>query len=186
MASDVESAVASSGAGGFERRKNVLRNDDAGNFIVEAKCLFVTIERPDADEYGDRWLAAEFFHERVPMLGIEDGLSHREVRPGFDFGVEALDFIVEIVGDRVDGHADGKVGCAPERFPGPVRALIEAAEHFNEADGIDFVDAAGFRIIADGWRVAGDSEHVANAADGPCSRANTACKPMMLEGPSAW
>src|SRR6266404_7998346 len=40
-------------------------------------------------------------------------------------------------------------------------------QNFYEAHGIDFVDAAGFRIIADGRRIAGDGEHVANAADRP-------------------
>ena len=83
------------------------------------------------------------------MLGIEERLGHGEVRAGFDFGVEALDFVVEIVGDGIERHADREIRRAAESFAGPVRALIQAAENFDEADGIDFVDAAGFRIIAD-------------------------------------
>ena len=91
------------------------------------------------------------------MLGIEDRLRHGKVRAGFDLCVEALDFVVEIVGDGIDGHADREIRGAAESFAGPVRALIQAAENFYEADGIDFVDAAGFRIIADRRRIAGDA-----------------------------
>src|SRR5580693_5662095 len=101
------------------------------------------------------------------MFGVEDRLGHREVRACFDFGVETLDLVVEIISDRIDRHADGKICRAAQSFAGPVGPLVEAAKYFDESDGIDFVDAAGFRIIADGWRVAGDGEHVANAAYGP-------------------
>ena len=142
-------------------------NDDAGNFVVEAQSLLVAVERPDADQHRDGGLAAEFFHEGVPVLGIEERLGHREVRAGFDFGVKAFDFVVEIVGDGIDCDADGEICGAAKRFAGPVGALIQAMKNFYQADGIDFVDAAGFRIIADRGRIAGDGENVAHAADGP-------------------
>ena len=102
------------------------RNDDAGNFVVEAQRLLVAIERPDADEHGNGRFAAEFFDEGEPVLGIEQWLSHGEVRAGFDFGAEALDLVIEIVGDGIDGDADGEIGCAAESFAGPVGALIQS------------------------------------------------------------
>ncbi len=40
-------------------------------------------------------------------------------------------------------------------------------ENLDEADGIDLVDAAGFRVIADGGRIARDGKNIADAADGP-------------------
>ena len=60
------------------------------------------------------------------MLGIEERLGHGEMRAGFDFGVEALDFVVEIFGDGIERHADGEICRAAERLAGPVGALIEA------------------------------------------------------------
>src|SRR5947207_8007581 len=38
-----------------------------------------------------RSLVAKFFQESVPVFGVEERLSHREMRAGFDLGVEALD-----------------------------------------------------------------------------------------------
>jgi hypothetical protein len=38
--------------------------------------------------------------------GIEERLGHREVRAGFDLREEALDFVVEIVGDGIHRDAD--------------------------------------------------------------------------------
>src|SRR4029077_16651768 len=61
----------------------------------------------------------------------------------------------------------GEIRSAAKSFSGPVGSLIQAAEDFNEADGIDFVDTAGFRIVADRGRITGNGEDVANAADGP-------------------
>src|SRR5580704_3161486 len=101
------------------------------------------------------------------MFGIENRLRHREVCASFDLGVETLDFVVKIVGHRIDGNADGKIRCAAESLACPVRALIQAAEDLYQADRIDFVDAAGFRVVADGRRIAGDGKYVANAADSP-------------------
>ena len=63
-------------------------------------------------------------------------------------GVEAGDLFIEIVRNRIDGDADGEIGCAPERFAGPVGTLIEAAKNFDQSDGIHFVDTAGFGVIA--------------------------------------
>ena len=74
------------------------------------------------------------------------------------------------VGDRIDGNPDGEIGCAAERLAGPVGALIETVQDFYQSDGIDFVDAAGFRIVADRGRIAGDGENIAHAADGPCAQ----------------
>ncbi len=63
-----------------------------------------------------------------------------------------------------------KFVCAAKRFAGPVRALIQAMQNFYQPNGIDFVDAAGFRIIADRRRIAGDGEDVADTADGPSAK----------------
>jgi len=41
-----------------------------------------------------------------------------------------------------------KIGGAAKSLAGPVSALIEAVKNFDQTDGIDFVDAAGFRVIA--------------------------------------
>ncbi len=61
---------------------------------------------------------AEFFHEGVPMLGIENRQGHHsEVGARFDFGVVLFDFVVEVVGDtELDGDADGKICCAVKSF----------------------------------------------------------------------
>jgi len=97
---------------------------------------------------------------------------------GLDLGMEALDFIVEIVGDGIHGHTDRKIRRATESFPRPVRALIQATQNFHEADGIDFVDA----LVSDSRRrtaVAGDRK---NVADAPTVHApsSAACRPMMF------
>src|SRR5205823_10970121 len=89
------------------------------------------------------------------------------MRAGFDLGVEALDFAVEIVGHRIHSDADGKIRRASESFSRPVGALIQSVQNFDEAHRVDFVDAAGFRVITDRWRITGDGEHISNAADGP-------------------
>ena len=81
--------------------------------------------------------------------------------------MEAFDFRVEIVGDRIHRDADRKIRGAAQSFSGPVGALIQAMQNFDEADGVDFVDSARFGIVADRRRIAGDREDVANAADGP-------------------
>src|SRR5271157_3054177 len=103
----------------------------------------------------------------MPVFGIEERLGHREVRAGFHFGVEARDFIVEIVCNRVQRDADGEIRLAAERFPRPIRALVQTIQDFYQANGIHFVHAAGFRIIADGRRIASNREDVAHTADGP-------------------
>jgi len=38
-------------------------------------------------------------------------------RASFDFGVEAGDFFVEIVGDRIDGDADSEIVAPPSVLP---------------------------------------------------------------------
>ena len=87
--------------------------------------------------------------------------------PASTLCVEALDFVIEIVGHGIDGDADGEVRRAAERLAGPVGALIQAVQNFHQADGVDFVNAAGFGMIAERRRIAGDGQHVAHAADGP-------------------
>src|SRR5713226_7362755 len=89
------------------------------------------------------------------------------MRAGFDLGLEALDFVVEIVGDGIHSNANRKICGASESFPGPVCALIQPMQNFDKADGVDFVDAAGFGVIADGRRITGDGENIADAAYGP-------------------
>src|SRR6266478_4109791 len=89
------------------------------------------------------------------------------MRAGFDLGLEAFYFILKIVGDRIHRDANRKIRCATKGFSRPVGPLIQAMQNFDQADGIDFVDPAGFRIIADRRRIAGDGKNVANAADGP-------------------
>jgi hypothetical protein len=43
------------------------------------------------------------------VFGIEQRLGHCVVRAGFDFGVEALDFGVDVIGNRVHRDADREV-----------------------------------------------------------------------------
>src|SRR5467141_3300358 len=40
-------------------------------------------------------------------------------------------------------------------------------QNFDQSNGVDFVDAAGFRVVADGWRITGDGKNVADTANGP-------------------
>src|SRR6267378_4230842 len=162
-----ETTIARGGPCGLHRFEQRLRDDDAGHFVVQAQRLLVAVERPDADQHRDRRLAAEFFQKSVPVLGVEERLGHRVMRAGFDLGVEALDFVVEIVGYRIQCHADLKIRGAPESFSCPVGALIQAIKNFDKADGVDFVDAAGFRVITYRRWITCDSEHVADATDGP-------------------
>src|SRR5258706_12991642 len=165
----LEAAVAGGGACGLQRFQQRLRNYDSGYFIVQAQRLYVAVERPNPDQHRDCRFAAEFFQEGVPMFGIEKRLGHRKVSAGINFGVKALDFIFEIVGDRINGDADREICCAAERLASPVGALVQAMQHLDETDRINLIDAARFRVIADGGRVACDGEDVANAADSPCA-----------------
>jgi len=77
---------------------------------------------------GIAGLPPSFFQERMPVFRIEERLGHGIVGPGFDLGVEAFDFVVEIVGHRIDGHADGKIRCAAESFSSPVGALVQSIQ----------------------------------------------------------
>src|SRR5258708_508991 len=163
----LETMVARSGARRFQRLENRLGNHDSWNFIAQPQCLLVAIQRPDSDEHRNRRLAAELLQEGVPVLRIKERLGHGEMRASFDFRVKTLDFVVEIVSDGIHGDADSEVRSAAESFPCPVGALIQAMENLDQADGIDFLDAAGFRVVADGGRVAGDGKNIADAADGP-------------------
>src|SRR6202158_1112065 len=167
FAGNFEAAIARGGSGGVHRLQQRLWDDDAGHFVVQAQRLLVAVERPDADQHWDCRLAAKFFQESVPMFGVEERLGHRVMGAGSDLGVEALDFVVEIVGNRIQGHADCKIRCAPQSFSCPVSALIQAVENFDETDGVDFVDAARFRVITNRRWITCDSEYVADAADGP-------------------
>src|SRR6202034_3740181 len=101
------------------------------------------------------------------MLGIEDRLSHGEVRASFDFFLEATQLSVNIFRDRVYCHADGVICCAAQTFSGPVGPLIEPRENLYQANGVYFIDAAGFGVIAERRRVSGDGEDVAHASHGP-------------------
>src|SRR6266851_7011848 len=89
------------------------------------------------------------------------------MRAGFDLGMEALDFVVEIVSNGIHSHVNCNIPPATESFSGPVRALIQTMQHFDEADRINLINAARFRIVADRWRIACNGEHIANSADGP-------------------
>src|SRR5712692_3489930 len=75
FAGNFESAVARGGPRGFHGLQKGLGNDDAGDFIVQAKRLLVAVERPDADQHRNRRLAAKFFQESVPVFGVEERLS---------------------------------------------------------------------------------------------------------------
>src|SRR5260370_40683525 len=59
FAGDFETAIARGGSGRFHRFQQRLGDDDAGNLVVQAQSLFVTIQRPDADSDGDWWFAAK-------------------------------------------------------------------------------------------------------------------------------
>jgi len=88
-------------------------------------------------------LPPSFFHERVPVRRIEKRLGHGKVSAGFDLGVEASDFGVEIIRDGIHRDSDREIGLPAKSFPRPVGALIETVQNFHQADGIDFIDAAG-------------------------------------------
>src|SRR6266436_1783338 len=49
VAGDFETAIACGGSGALHRFQQRLGDDDAGDFVVQAQSLFVTIQRPDAD-----------------------------------------------------------------------------------------------------------------------------------------
>ena len=101
------------------------------------------------------------------MFGVEDGLGHGEVRASLDFFLEAAELLVDVFGDRVHRDTNREIRGAAQTLAGPVGSLIEPGEDFDQADGVHFVDAAGFGVIAErGW-VAGDGEDVTHAADGP-------------------
>jgi len=79
--------------------------------------LFVTIQRPDADNMG---IAAcrQFFQESA-SAGSKSAGSWK-CAPA-RFGMEALDFVVKIVGDRIDATPIVK-SLRHKRFPPPSRS----------------------------------------------------------------
>src|SRR5260370_39570298 len=82
-------------------------------------------------------------------------------------GEEALDFVIEVLGSGVHSYADGVVWCGAKRLASPVGTLVEPGGNFHKPNGIDFVNAAGFRVVADGRRVARDGQEVAHSSDAP-------------------
>jgi len=111
-----KTAIAGGGSGGFHRFQQKTRDDDAGDFVVQAQRLLVTIQRPDADQDGDRWLAAKFFQEIVPVLGSKSGWVMAKCAPA-RLGVEALYFVLKIVGDRFTATPIVKFVAPPSVFP---------------------------------------------------------------------
>src|SRR5439155_7605770 len=77
---------------------------------------------------------------------------------------EPLELGLEVVRSRVDGDADVERGRRIDRSPVVVLAAVEARHQLREPDRVDLVDPAGAGIVADLRWVAGDREHVANAA----------------------
>src|SRR5439155_25566292 len=62
-----------------------------------------------------------------------------------------------------DGDTGVEAGRGVDRAAVPVLALVQARQEPAEADRVDLVDAGGFGVVADGWRVAGDGEDGADA-----------------------
>jgi len=51
------------------------------------------------------------------VFGIEERLSHGEVRAGFDFGVEASNLFIEIVGNGLTATPMVKLVAPPRVLP---------------------------------------------------------------------
>ena len=101
------------------------------NFVIQTQRLFVTGERPDAQHHWNGRAAADALFKIAPMFGIEEGLRHSEMRAGFDFFAEALDFVLHIFRDRIHRDSDCEIGLTAESFSGPIHSLIEARENFT-------------------------------------------------------
>src|SRR4029078_5371364 len=84
----------------------VLGDADTRYLVVQAERHRVAAERPHTHEGRDRPCASEALHEPVEHLDAEERLRHREVRPGVDLLPKALELELDVVGGRVDGHAD--------------------------------------------------------------------------------
>ena len=107
------------------------------------------------------------FRNFCQCSGSKIGCVIAKCAPASTFASKRRNLVIQIFRDGIHGDADGEIRRAAESFAGPVGALIQPRQNFDEADGIDFVDAAGFRMIAERWRIARDREDVAHAADGP-------------------
>ena len=83
------------------------------------------------------------------MLRVEKRLGHGVVSAGLDFRMKTRDLVFEIVGHRIQRHANGKIGGSAQGLARPVRPLIQSAKDFHKAHRIHFIYAAGFRVIAD-------------------------------------
>src|SRR5690242_10728469 len=92
------------------------------------------------------------------------------MRPGFHLGHKTLNFVIKILGGGIHGHAHGVVRGATQRFASPVRALIETGSDLYQSYGVNFVDSAGFGVVAHRRRIACDGQEVANASDAPGSQ----------------
>src|SRR5215468_320660 len=101
------------------------------------------------------------------MFRVEKRLRHGKVRARLDLGTETFDFVIEIVGDGIHGDTYGEICGTTERFAGPVGSLIEPVQYFDQADGVHFIDAAGFGVIAARRRVSGNRQYVAHATYRP-------------------
>src|SRR3989338_1898697 len=167
LAGELEADVAGARPGGFEPLDDVFGDADAGDFVVQPYGKLRAGERPESDERGDGRLAAEPLQEVVPDGRVEDRLGHGEVGPGLDLLLEAAELFVEVVGCGVDGDADGEVRAAAQGLARPVVALVETRKDADQADGVDFVNAAHLGVVAEDGRVAGDGEDVPDAAHGP-------------------
>src|SRR5467141_2479986 len=137
---------------------------------MQPKGLLVTTEWPKPNQDRNWRFPAHPFQKAFPVLGIEDGLRHRKVRAGFHFFIEAAQFFIQVFGEWIYRYSDRKISSAAKILPRPVGSLIQARHHFHEADGILFVYTGSFRIAPQRWRIAGDGEHVAHPADGPCAQ----------------
>src|ERR1035437_895097 len=63
----------------------------------------------------------------------------------------------------VGGDADGEVGAGANRVGADVEAVVEAAQHVDQADGIHIENGRRIRIVAKFGRVAGKAEDVVQA-----------------------
>jgi len=89
FAGDFETAIAGGGSGRFPSISAETRMTMPGTSLFKRSAC-CNYQRPDADQDGDRWLAAKFFQEIVPVLGVEERLGHGEMRAASTLAWSAL------------------------------------------------------------------------------------------------
>ena len=103
------------------------------------------------------------FRTRSKFDDVEDRPRQDEFGARFDLVVEPAQFLVEVRGGRVEGHADVERGRRADGLAADVAAVVQARDDVGQTDRIDVEHRGRVGIVADAARIAGDEQQVAQA-----------------------